>query len=171
MILKAIHDNIINIKNKTPLLLKYVQQADFKMKPHRKRLHWAQKGFELLLTDMQEDSVKPTERNPDESDCYPKFTYPENNIILSSLRREKMGSHLLVETSRNPECPKVRYRRWPDSFPLMFCSSAEQSALHLNVFSGVLVRKVLLVQHTSAGQDKGNTVHSHKGVDGELYRI
>lgn len=33
-----------------------------------------------------------------------------------NILRERMGSQLLVETSRNPECPKVSFRRRPHTF-------------------------------------------------------
>lgn len=41
--------------------------------------------------------------------------------------REKMGSNLLVETSRNPDCPKVRLRRWPDASYLVTDSELSRS--------------------------------------------
>lgn len=50
------------------------------------------------------------------------FKFPQTTKLhhpyLSSCR-EKMGSHLLVETTRNPDCPKVRLRRWSDSYSLV----------------------------------------------------
>lgn len=57
--------------------------------------------------------------------------------------REKMGSHLLVETSRNPECPKVSFRRWFDSFfPLVLFWHWPMS-VRRTLFTGILQRKLL----------------------------
>lgn len=51
--------------------------------------------FMFLFADVQVTFLQPV------------LLKPENHIYLL-LHREKMGSHVLVETSRDPECPKVR---------------------------------------------------------------
>lgn len=68
--------------------------------------------------------------------CYSKPSTLENNITFVNLHREKMGSHLMVETSRNPDCPKVSLMRWSDSlFPQrVFC---------LTLFTCILLRNLL----------------------------
>lgn len=60
-----------------------------------------------------------------------------------SFHREKMGSHLLVETSRNPECPKVSFRRWSDSFSPLVLFWHRLESLRLTLYSRVLQRKLL----------------------------
>lgn len=49
--------------------------------------------FMFLFADMQVTFLQPAKTR-------------KSHFLL--LHREKMGSHILVETSRDPECPKVR---------------------------------------------------------------
>lgn len=74
--------------------------------------------------------------------------------------REKMGSHLLVETSRNPECPKVSFRRWSDSFSPLVLFWHRPESLRLTLYSGVLQRKLLPLSLSCIllhDQGKGNS--------------
>lgn len=147
----------INLKNKN--LLKYGQQSDFLNGLKSLKTAEGTKWFQLLLTDMQEDFVKLAERKSQ--------TAIENSLIQKitssylPFHREKMGSHLLVETSRNPECPKVRFRRWPDSFFPHVLFWHWPVRLRLTVFSGVLLGKLLCLYLSSIplkDKWKGNTI-------------
>lgn len=98
-----------------------------------------------------------------------------NQKITSSylpFHREKMGSHLLVETSRNPECPKVSLRRWSDSFfPLVLLWHWPMS-LCLTLFSEVLKRKLLslfLPCISLHDKQKGNAPKSYRTVMVKMY--
>lgn len=70
------------------------------------------KWFQVPLTDMQEDfwetckNMSITSHSTVQNSPNQKMTHPS---FLPSFHRERMGSHLLVETSRNPECPKVNF--------------------------------------------------------------
>lgn len=162
----------INLKNKN--LLKYGQQSDFlnglksfktvegpffKKKNFFKNdyaehkmispsINWYAGGFVKLAEGKSQTTI--------ENSLIQKIT-----SSYLPFHREKMGSHLLVETSRNPECPKVRFRRWSDSFFPHFLFWHWPVRLRLAVFSGVLLGKLLCLYLSSIPlQDKwkGNTL-------------
>jgi len=86
-------------------------------------------------------------------------------LAYRPFHREKMGSQLLVETSRNPECPKVSVRRRTRTFFILVLAAAVEPLAHL---TGVLQRKLSISATTS-----GRRIHfkaTCDTVDEELSR-